>query len=96
MMMGRSPSPGFRVVLARPGFRGLWAARTISQAGDVLQFTAIALLVLRLTGSGSLLAGGALADARGIRSVYLLGGLLMLVAATAGTLLAAGSHPRKR
>jgi len=44
----------------------------------------------------SLLAGGALADALGTRSVYLLGGLLMLVAATAGTLLAAGSHPRKR
>ena len=36
---------GIRTVLAGPGYRRLWAARTVSQAGDVLQFTTLALLV---------------------------------------------------
>ncbi len=31
--------PGLRSVWARRGYRRLWAARTVSQAGDVLQFT---------------------------------------------------------
>jgi hypothetical protein len=30
----------------------LWAARTVSQWGDIAQFTALALLVFHLTGSG--------------------------------------------
>ena len=39
-------------MLARSGYRRLWAARTASQCGDVVQFTTLALLVLHLTGSG--------------------------------------------
>jgi MFS family permease len=43
--------PGLRVLLGRPAYRRLWIARTISQVGDVAQFTTLALLVLTLTGS---------------------------------------------
>src|SRR5262245_52585786 len=39
-------------VLAVPAYRRLWAARTVSQWGDIAQFTALALLVFHLTGSG--------------------------------------------
>jgi hypothetical protein len=39
-------------VLSVPGYRRLWAARTVSQWGDIAQFTALALLVFHLTGSG--------------------------------------------
>lgn len=51
--MSRSRSgPGLRALLRRPAYRRLWLARTISQVGDVAQFTTIALLVVALTGSG--------------------------------------------
>jgi MFS family permease len=53
---------GLRTVLGHPGFRRLWAARTVSQCGDVVQFTTLALLVLRLTGSGVGLSGVVLAE----------------------------------
>jgi hypothetical protein len=43
-------------------YRRLWAARTISQAGDVLQFTTPALLIYRLTGSGLGVSGLVLAE----------------------------------
>lgn len=43
----------------------------------------------------SLLAGGVLADAFGIQVVYLLGGLLLLGAATVGTLATAGASRRQ-
>ena len=49
-------------VLAQPGYRRLWAARTVSQWGDVIQFTTIALLALRLTGSGVGVSGAVLAE----------------------------------
>src|SRR3954464_6540131 len=54
--------PGLRSVLARPGYRRLWAARTVSQAGDVLQFTTLALLIYSLTGSGLGVSGLVLAE----------------------------------
>ena len=41
-----------RGLLRRPAYRRLWLARTISQVGDVAQFTTLALLVIMLTGSG--------------------------------------------
>ena len=44
--------PGLRQLLAQPAYRRLWTARTISQVGDVAQFTTLALLVVALTGSG--------------------------------------------
>jgi len=53
---------GLRSVLARPGYRRLWAARTVSQCGDVAQFTTLALLVLHLTGSGLGVSGAVLAE----------------------------------
>lgn len=46
------PRPGLRSLLTQPAYRRLWAARTISQVGDVAQFTTLALLVAMLTGSG--------------------------------------------
>ncbi len=57
-----SPPDGLRSVLARPGYRRLWAARTVSQCGDVAQFTTLALLVLHLTGSGLGVSGAVLAE----------------------------------
>ncbi len=53
---------GLGSVLARPGYRRLWATRTVSQSGDVAQFTTLALLVLHLTGSGLGLSGAVLAE----------------------------------
>lgn len=53
---------GLRAVLVRPGYRRLWAARTVSQAGDVVQFTTLALLVYSLTGSGLGVSGVVLAE----------------------------------
>ncbi len=52
MTTGEGPRPGLRSLLARPAYRRLWTARTVSQAGDVAQFTTLALLVVALTGSG--------------------------------------------
>jgi len=44
--------PGLRTVFALPQYRRLWAARTVSQWGDVVQTVTLALLVYELTGSG--------------------------------------------
>src|SRR6516225_5020490 len=49
-------------VLASPGYRRLWAARTVSQWGDIAQFTALALLVFHLTGSGLGVSGVVVAE----------------------------------
>ena len=45
-------APGLRTVFALPGYRRLWAARTVSQWGDIVQTVTLALLVYELTGSG--------------------------------------------
>ena len=49
-------------MLASPGYRRLWAARTVSQWGDIAQFTALALLVFHLTGSGLGVSGVVIAE----------------------------------
>jgi len=49
--MGSEPS-GLRRALARPGFRRLFAAQTISRWGDTFNSVALVILVYRLTGSG--------------------------------------------
>lgn len=67
-----SGRPGLRSVLAKPGYRRLWAARTVSQCGDVAQFTTVALLVYGLTGSGLGVSGVVLAE---IAPVLLLAAL---------------------
>lgn len=41
-----------REVFARPGYRRLWAARTVSGWGDTFNTVALALLIYQLTGSG--------------------------------------------
>ena len=36
------PRPGLRSLLTQPAYRRLWTARTVSQVGDVAQFTTLA------------------------------------------------------
>ncbi len=62
--------PRLRPLLARPGYRRLWTARTVSQVGDVAQFTTLALLLVHLTGSAVGVTGAVLAE---IAAVLLLG-----------------------
>ena len=62
--------PRLRTLLARPGYRRLWTARTVSQVGDVAQFTTLALLLVHLTGSAVGVTGAVLAE---IAAVLLLG-----------------------
>lgn len=88
---------GFLSVLRLPGYRRLWVARTVSQSGDVLQFTTLALLVLRLTGSGLGLSGAVLAEIAPVlllapiagTVVDLLPRVAVMVAADVGRLLLA-------
>lgn len=61
-MTAADPRPRLRTLLRRPTYRRLWAARTISQVGDVAQFTTLALLLIALTGSGLGVAGAVLAE----------------------------------
>ena len=51
-----------RTLLRRPSYRRLWIARTISQVGDVAQFTTLALLLFSLTGSGLGVSGAVIAE----------------------------------
>ncbi len=61
--MNAQPSAGgLRGVFASPAYRRLWAARTVSQWGDVFATVALALLVLRLTGSALGVTGVVLAE----------------------------------
>ncbi|MEJ7741285.1 MAG: MFS transporter [Nocardioidaceae bacterium] len=61
-MTARDPRPGLREVLAQPGYRRLWVARTISQWGDTFNFVALALLIYDLTGSGVGVSGVVVAE----------------------------------
>ncbi len=70
--MTSAASPRLRVLLARPGYRRLWTARTVSQVGYVAQFTTLALLLVHLTGSAVGVTGAVLAE---IAAVLLLGPL---------------------
>lgn len=54
--------PGLRSVLVKRGYRRLWTARTVSQVGDIAQFTTVALLIFQLTGSGVGVSGVVLAE----------------------------------
>lgn len=49
-------------MLASSAYRRLWAARTVSQWGDIAQFTALALLVFHLTHSGLGVSGVVIAE----------------------------------
>ena len=72
MIAAAEAGPGLRGLLARPAYRQLWVARTVSQVGDVAQFTTLALLLVHLTGSGLGVSGAVLAE---IVPVLLLGPL---------------------
>ena len=49
-------------VLASSAYRRLWAARTVSQCGDIAQFTVASLLVFHLTRSGLGVSGMVIAE----------------------------------
>jgi hypothetical protein len=49
-------------VLWVPGYWRLWAARTVSQWGDIAQFTALVLLLFHLIGSGLGVSGVVVAE----------------------------------
>ena len=51
-MAERAERGALRAVLARPAYRRLWTAQTISRWGDVFNTVALAVLVYQLTGSG--------------------------------------------
>ncbi|MGI8682522.1 MAG: MFS transporter [Mycobacteriales bacterium] len=63
---GEPPRLGIRHVLGHPGYRRLWAARTVSQWGDTFNFVALALLIYRLTGSGVGVTGVVVAEIAGV------------------------------
>ena len=69
MTAAGAPRRGLRYLLTRPAYRRLWTARTVSQVGDVVQFTTLALLLVSLTGSGLGVSGVVLAE---IAAVLLL------------------------
>lgn len=51
-----------RAVLARPAYRRLWTAQTVSRWGDVFNTVALAVLVFQLTGSGLGVTGVVVAE----------------------------------
>ncbi|MTV27634.1 MFS transporter [Nitriliruptoraceae bacterium ZYF776] len=51
-----------RSVLARPAYRRLWTAQTVSRWGDVFNTVALAVLVFQLTGSGLGVTGVVVAE----------------------------------
>ena len=53
---------GLRSVLARPAYRRLWTAQTVSRWGDVFNTVALAVLVFQLTGSGLGVTGVVVAE----------------------------------
>ncbi len=62
IVTSRGDRDGLRAVLAQPGYRRLFTARTASQWGDVFNTVALSLLVLHLTGSGAGVSGVVLAE----------------------------------
>ena len=54
--------PGLGSVLAKAGYRRLFAAQTISRWGDTLNTVALVVLVFRLTGSGLGVSGAVIAE----------------------------------
>jgi hypothetical protein len=61
-VIAADPRRRLRSLLNRPAYWRLWLARTISQVGDVAQFTTLALLLIALTGSGLGVSGAVLAE----------------------------------
>jgi MFS family permease len=60
--MTTAKRPGLGAVLARPAYRRLFAAQTISRWGDTFNTVALVILVFRLTGSGLGVTGAVIAE----------------------------------
>jgi predicted MFS family arabinose efflux permease len=60
--MTTAKRPGLGAVLARPAYRRLFAAQTISRWGDTFNTVALVVLVFRLTGSGLGVTGAVIAE----------------------------------
>jgi predicted MFS family arabinose efflux permease len=60
--MSTAKRPGLAAVLARPTYRRLFAAQTISRWGDTFNTVALVVLVFRLTGSGLGVTGAVIAE----------------------------------
>jgi MFS family permease len=60
--MTTAKRPGLGAVLARPAYRRLFAAQTISRWGDTFNTVALVILVFRLTGSGLGVSGIVIAE----------------------------------
>ncbi len=69
--------PDLRTLLGRPAYRRLWLARTVSQVGDVAQFTTLALLLVAVTGSGLGVSGAVLAEIVPVLALAPLAGSLV-------------------
>ncbi len=88
-----------RGLLTRPAYRRLWLARTVSQVGDVAQFTTLALLLVAVTGSGLGVSGAVFAEIAPVLLFAPLAGSLVdrlprvrvMVATDAARVLLAGS-----
>lgn len=68
---------GLRDVFAQPGYRRLWAARTVSQWGDTFAVVALALLVYDLTGAGLGVTGVVVAEVLPVLLLAPLAGALV-------------------
>lgn len=68
---------GLRSVFARPAYRRLWAARTVSQWGDTFRFVALAIVVYQLTGSGLGVAGVVVAEILPVLLIAPVAGVLV-------------------
>jgi MFS family permease len=60
--MPTAKRPGLGAVLARPAYRRLFTAQTISRWGDTFNTVALVVLVFRLTGSGLGVTGAVIAE----------------------------------
>jgi MFS family permease len=60
--MAAAKRPGLGTVLAKPTYRRLFAAQTISRWGDTFNTVALVILVFRLTGSGLGVTGAVIAE----------------------------------
>ncbi len=69
--------PGLRAVLAKPAYRRLFAAQTISRWGDTFNTVALVVLVFRLTGKGVGVTGVVLAEIAPVLLLAPAAGLLV-------------------
>jgi predicted MFS family arabinose efflux permease len=60
--MATAKQPGLGAVLAKPTYRCLFAAQTVSRWGDIFNTVALVVLVFRLTGSGLGVSGVVIAE----------------------------------